>query len=202
MEVNNYLELLSESNAKAGGGSAAAFSGAMATSLILKAFYMIKKKDPELEYKLQEHYEQDLLRLRDYYKEMILTDGNIFGKVLEAYALPHESHDDMVYRKQRLEEAYKNALESPYNMMIHATKLYDYIFTIKDFSDRMTDSELLVAQTLIDACYNSSKINVSLNKKYISDKEYLEKKKHNILKIEQSYVYKRKKFLVLFLSRD
>ena len=202
MEINNYLDLLSENNAKAGGGSASAFAGAMATSLILKAFYMIKKRYPELDDKLQEHYEQDLLRLKEYYKEMIITDGKLFEKVLEAYSLSKETHGDRVYRKQRVEEAYKDAFESPYNMMIHAVKLYDYIFTIKDFSDRMSDSELLIAQTLIDACYNSSRVNMSLNKKYITDKDFLEKKKHNILKIEQSYVYKRKKFFVLFLSKE
>src|SRR5574344_1754288 len=36
----------------------------------------------------------------------------------------------------------------------------------------------------------------------ITGKDFLEKKKHNILKIEQSYVYKRKKFFVLFLSKE
>ena len=110
MEINNYLDLLSENNAKAGGGSASAFAGAMATSLILKAYNMIKKRDPELDDKLQEHYEQDLLRLREYYKEMIITDGKLFEKVLEAYSLPKETNGDSIYRKQRVEEAYKGCL--------------------------------------------------------------------------------------------
>lgn len=69
MYIEEYLENITEVNHKAGGGSVAAFNGALAASLMIKAYNMAKKSNPEVEQRLGFDYYQNLQNLK-----MILRD--------------------------------------------------------------------------------------------------------------------------------
>lgn len=194
MEIFEYTNELTKVNDVAGGGSAAAMNGAMAASLILKAYNLTQKKVENLEDKLPKNYYSEVEKIRNYFNDAILEDGKAFSKVLEAFEYPKNTSDEILTRNQLIQDGYKTAMKSPYDMMINIVKLIDYIFYIKDHATDMANSELVVAKNQIYACFESARMNVAINLKYIKDKDFVERTKSNIIKIEQKYIYGKKKF--------
>lgn len=194
MEIFEYTNELTKVNDVAGGGSAAAMNGAMAASLILKAYNLTKNKDEKLDSKLPSNYYKEVEKIRDYFNDAILEDGKAFAKVLEAFDYPQNNSDEILTRKHMIQEGYKTAMKSPYEMMVNIVKLIDYIFYIKDHATDMAHSELVVAKNQIFACFESARMNVAINLKYIKDKDFVERTKINLIKIEQKYIYGKKKF--------
>lgn len=198
MEINEYLEILPSVDHRAGGGSVAAFNGALACALILKAYNLTERKVNDLRFKLDDNYYKDIEKLKNFFEVAIMGDGKAFEHVLKALKLPKDSDDDRAIRKSELQKSYRIAFESPYNIMIHIVKLFDYIYPLKDFSSENANSELIVAKSQIVASFSSARANVFINLNSINDKEFVERMKNNITKIDQSFVYNVKKFDVLF----
>lgn len=200
MEYKKYFDTLIQPDHIAGGGSTGAISGAMAASLLLKTYNLLEKHDQNLSEKVGENYYNDLLKIRDFFIDAAEKDGLAFGKVLEAYKLPKDDENQAKERYDALQDAYKQSFRSPYDIMINALKLFDFMFRIKDYTSQVTVSELMVAKNQIVACYRSSQVNLRLNLEYIKDRDFIEKIKTNLLKIEQSFVYSIKKFDILFIN--
>ncbi|MFM1582197.1 cyclodeaminase/cyclohydrolase family protein [Helcococcus bovis] len=201
MYIEEYLENITEVNHKAGGGSVAAFNGALAASLMIKAYNMAKKSNPEVEQRLGFEYYQNLQNLKNDFTRLVTEDGEIFGKVLEAYKLPKETREDRHYRREKIQETLKGAIDSPFEIIIKALKLFENIFVFVEFSNPVINSEIAVAKNQLIASIESAMVNMKVNIKAIDDKEYKIKKQNSILKIYQNLEYNKKK-LQNFLERN
>ncbi|MFM1538911.1 cyclodeaminase/cyclohydrolase family protein, partial [Helcococcus bovis] len=192
MYIEEYLENIIEVNHKAGGGSVAAFNGALAASLMIKAYNMAKKSNPEVEQRLGFEYYQNLQNLKNDFTRLVTEDGEIFGKVLEAYKLPKETREDRHYRREKIQETLKGAIDSPFEIIIKALKLFENIFVFVEFSNPVINSEIAVAKNQLIASIESAMVNMKVNIKAIDDKEYKIKKQNSILKIYQNLEYNKK----------
>lgn len=201
MDLHEYLNIITEVNHKAGGGSVAALNGALAASLMLKAYNMAKKSNPEVEQRLGFDYYQNLQNLKNDFTRLVTEDGEIFGKVLEAYKLPKETHEDRHYRREKIQETLKGAIDSPFEIIIKALKLFENIFVFVEFSNPVINSEIAVAKNQLIASIESAMVNMKVNIKAIDDREYRIKKQNSILKIYQNLEYNKKK-LQNFLERN
>ena len=201
MYIEEYLENITEVNHKAGGGSVAAFNGALAASLMIKAYNMAKKSNLEVEQRLGFDYYQNLQNLKNDFTRLVTEDGEIFGKVLEAYKLPKETHEDRYYRREKIQETLKVAIDSPFEIIIKALKLFENIFVFVEFSNPVINSEIAVAKNQLIASIESAMVNMKVNIKAIDDREYRIKKQNSILKIYQNLEYNKKK-LQNFLDKN
>ena len=174
MEIEEYLDLLTEANSKAGGGSVASVNGATTCSLILKAYNLIKARlDKDIKQKLPQNFYNDLLNKRDFFEEMILHDGDAFQAVLDAINLPKSTDEEKKIRNLELQKAYKIALESPLKVMLNLVNLFEYASTIKKHTDSLLRTELEIAMYQLIAGVKSAKILVLINARYIDDYKYV-----------------------------
>lgn len=179
MEIYDYLDLLSVADHQAGGGSTAGVNSAMAASLILKAYNMIEKADENFPEVISYGFYEEIEELRDYFVRQITEDGKAFGRVLESWKLPKNTAEEKEIRNKAAQEALKNAVETPLDLMVKSLDLLDYINEIRKHSTDMIDTELNVSRNQIIAAVNSAVINFDINLKYIKDSDYVEKMKQN-----------------------
>lgn len=174
MELEEYLDLVTKPSSKAGGGSVAALCGATTCSLILKAYNLIKiRLDKEIEHKLPQNFYNDVLSKRDFFKEMILCDGDSFQSVLDAIKLPKSTDEEKKNRDLELQKAYKKALEAPLKVVLNLVNLFEYAGTIKKYTDSILRTELEVAMYQLIAGVKSAKTLVFINARYIDDYKYV-----------------------------
>lgn len=201
MKIKEYLELISEANHLAGGGSVAALNGATACALIQKAYNMIHNKHKDFYYKIGLNAYDELERMKNFFNVTIKADGESFQKVIEAYKLPSDTDEEYQVRKIAIQEAYKLAFQSSYEMISHIVKLFDYIFRGDFYSLPMANLELEIAKAQMVACYKSARATLKINLSYIDDNEFVEKANSNLSKLDQSFVYSAKKFDHLFAKK-
>lgn len=201
MDLHEYLNIITEVNHKAGGGSVAALNGALAASLMLKAYNMAKKSNPEVESKLGNEYYLNLEWLKSDFEKLIKKDGEVFGQVLQAYKLPKDTHEERKYRREQIQEKLKLAIDSPLEIIIKSLKLFENIFVFLEYSNPTINSEIAVAKNQLISAIESAMVNMKLNIKSIENKEYRIKKQNSILKIYQNLEYNKKK-LQNFLDKD
>lgn len=194
MEISKYLETITQANHYAGGGSVASLNGALAASLILKAYNMIKKKDEGISDKLRPNFENNLLNYQKFFEIGIEEDGKIFGNVLEAWKLSKDTEEERIYRFNFTQNALKAAVNSPYKIMEKTVALLSYILEISKFSDDMILTELIVASHQISSAYNSASINFYINLKYIKDKKYIVEMKDKHEKLQKQFEMKLTEF--------
>lgn len=183
VDLYEYLDILELPDNRAGGGSVAAISGALASALILKAYNMIIKKDEYAPTYIDSDLYVNVSNIRYKFYANIWEDGKIFGEVVEAYKLPKSNEEEILYRNERITEGYKKAYKSTYTMLRNANKLFESIFELNDLVDEMSKSELDVSVAQIDACIKSSLANLYLNLEHTKDEEFIEKEKNNINKL-------------------
>ncbi|MFM1515584.1 cyclodeaminase/cyclohydrolase family protein [Helcococcus ovis] len=201
MNLEEYLNIITEVNHKAGGGSVAALNGALASSLMLKAYNMAKKSNPEVEQRLGNEYYLNLENLKNEFTRLIFEDGEVFGKVLEAYKLPKDTHEQRKYRRIQIQEKLKFAVDSPLEIIVKSLKLFESIFVFIEYSNPVINSEIAVAKNQLIASIESAMVNMKINIKSIEDNEYRIKKQNSILRIYQNLEYNKKK-LQNFLDKN
>ncbi|MFM1588780.1 cyclodeaminase/cyclohydrolase family protein, partial [Helcococcus ovis] len=160
MNLEEYLNIITEVNHKAGGGSVAALNGALASSLMLKAYNMAKKSNPEVEQRLGNEYYLNLENLKNEFTRLIFEDGEVFGKVLEAYKLPKDTHEQRKYRRIQIQEKLKFAVDSPLEIIVKSLKLFESIFVFIEYSNPVINSEIAVAKNQLIASIESAMVNM------------------------------------------
>lgn len=173
MKINEYLNQITEVNHKAGGGSVAALNGALAASLIIKAYNMLLKSNPDYDSIPGEDFISDVYTYQEKLGNSIKEDGESFGKVLDAWALPKNTDEEKKIRSDASQIALKGAVLSPYSVMENSVQLFEYIFELSKYTDDMINTELFVAKNQIISAYNSAKINFEINLVYVKDKDFI-----------------------------
>lgn len=170
MNLNDYLQLLSSKSHEAGGGSASAMAAAMAAALLQKAYHFINSQH---DITSSINIYEELENTNQYFNNLVLEDGKVFGKVLEAQRLEANTEDEKIMKQESMQKALKLALESPLGMLEKITEMYEYILILKQGSNIYADSEISVATNLLKAAYQGARANVLVNYEYIKDENYL-----------------------------
>lgn len=187
MEIKVYLEILETADNRAGGGSAGAFSGAFAASLILKAYNMMLKKDANFIESIDNNFYEDVQKIRDHFQESIMKDGMMFGEVIKAYKLPKNTDQEKIFRSNEIKKAYKTAYNSSLSLVENALELFEYILTLNKFVDDMARSELDVSIAQISASIRASFVNAKLNLRYTSDEEFIDIENEKLYNYDNKY---------------
>lgn len=195
MNFKEYLDILSQPNNVAGGGSASAISGAISIGLILKSYNMLLKKNVNL--KNNKYIVTKLEDLQTFYLNKIFEDGQIFGEVLDAYKLPKNTEEEINIRKKEIQDAYINSYYSTFSMAYNVVKIFNYLEEFLDAKDDMVKSELGVAIYNLISCFKTSMTNSELNLKYIKNKDFLKKEKNSISNLYYEFNCKIDKFVKL-----
>ena len=148
-----------------GGGSAAAYAGALGAALAAMVLRISAKKSEEpLEPRIAEldHLRADFLRLID-------DDSAAFARVAEARKLPRATDDEKTARKQRVQAGLLGAARVPLECAKTARRLLDACERAMGTAGPATVSDIGVGALMAETALRGAALNVMINLASLED---------------------------------
>jgi glutamate formiminotransferase/formiminotetrahydrofolate cyclodeaminase len=171
-EQGSFLDRLAARSATPGGGSAAAYTGAMAAALVgmVARLSIGKKKYAAFQERAEEIAAQaDELRL--LLESSVAQDAQAFNQVMKAYRLPKDSVDEQSAREHAIEAATKHAAEVPLQVALHAAAVAGLAAEVAEHGNVNAASDAGSACALAQACLTSAGLNVRINAASVKDEK-------------------------------
>lgn len=172
--INTFLDALASSAPTPGGGSVAAFSGALAAGLIsmVCALTIGKKQYAEFEDELRSIQEQSET-FRHELQRLAQEDIEVFQRLSIAYKLPRTTDADAASRQAAIQKVTRQATEVPLRTARTAAALLPLCITVATRCGRLVVSDVGVAAVLARATVQSALLNVDINLASLEDKLYV-----------------------------
>jgi glutamate formiminotransferase / formiminotetrahydrofolate cyclodeaminase len=171
--VKDFAEETASESMAPGGGSIAAYVGALGVSLGTMVANLSAHKagwDDKWEYfsnwaEKGQQYKNDLLFLVD-------EDTNAFNKIIDGFRMPKTNYEEIEARKLAIEDATKYATEIPFKVMETAYNSIEVMLEMmkNGLQNSLSDAGVgvLCAKTAVTGAY----FNVRINAKEIKDKQF------------------------------
>lgn len=169
--VSAYLTELGSKDGISGGGSAAAYIGAMSASLARMVADIQKDKKSYVKHKeTLTHLLNESQRIRESFEHLAKADAVAFEPVLDAYKLPKETKEEKEKRNDVVEEALKGAVKPPLHMLDESLKLIKVLEELTFLRMKGTIvNDLMVAALFMESVLETAVLNVTINTKLMKD---------------------------------
>jgi glutamate formiminotransferase/formiminotetrahydrofolate cyclodeaminase len=177
MTLDKFADETASESPAPGGGSIAAYVGALGISLgAMVANLSSHKKGWDDRWKefsdwaeKGQHIKSELLKLVD-------EDTMAFNKIMDAFALPKATDEEKKSRKKAIQDATKYAIEVPYRVMQLSHDSFEVIKAMAEIGNPNSASDAgvgaLCARTAVYGAY----LNVRINASGLDDKAFAEEK--------------------------
>ncbi|HXG67403.1 MAG TPA: glutamate formimidoyltransferase [Blastocatellia bacterium] len=170
--VGNFAELVAAGTPTPGGGSVAAYAGALAASLgqMMCNLTVGKPKYAAAEprvLKIRDELDGLAKRLR----ELIAEDAASFEGVLQAYRLPKESEEQKAERQRRIEEAGRVAVNVPMETARLAAQVAGLLVELSKAGNPNAMPDVAMAGQLARAAVKGAHYNVGVNLNMLPEDE-------------------------------
>lgn len=185
MKLRDFLEKLSSKEPAPGGGSASALAGATAASLgcMVANLTIGKKKYQDVEEQIKKTKE----KLEEYRNKFLIEmeeDAKAFNKVIDALKLPKDTEEQKKVRKEKIQEATKEATLVPIQISKDALDVMELVESIAEKGYKMALSDAVIAVILAKDAVLGGIYNVKINLPNIKDQEFVDNLKSQIEKME------------------
>jgi formiminotetrahydrofolate cyclodeaminase len=172
--ISSFLDELASSSPAPGGGSVAAFAGALGAALTSMVCNLTigKKKYAEFEDEMKKTLSQ-AEDLRTQFMTLVETDTAAFSKVMEAYALPKESEAQKTLRSAAIRAATKEATIVPLEVMRHCIDALALAQNVAAKGNVNSVSDAGVSALMLHAACESAALNVRINLNGLDDSEFV-----------------------------
>jgi len=175
LSCNDFLEELASNSPAPGGGSVAAFAGALSAALVSMVANLTIGKE---KFKEQEpEFNEILNKATDFkckLKECIDKDTEAFNQVMEAYKLPKTTEKEKAIRTQCIQKELQNAASLPMQvaeMCLEVLKLVK-ICALRGNSNAISDTGVAALMGL--SGLQGALFNVDINLNSIKDEYFVE----------------------------
>lgn len=174
LTVDNFIKELGSNSPAPGGGSVAALSASLASALNSMVFNLTigKKAYNELEEDKKNCIKDSLNKTNNLGQEFLNImeeDTTVFLMVMDAFKLPKETEEEKNIRREKIDEAYKLALDVPFKLSKKAFELYENIEVAVNYGNINAISDAGVAALLIQTAIESAILNVKINLSSVKD---------------------------------
>ena len=168
-----FLEAVAAPTATPGGGSAAAFAGALAASLGQMVAGLSQKKKSQAAFldRLSEALEE-LRRTSAELAEAIDRDAAAYDAVMAAFKLPQGNAEETQRREEAIQSATRGAAEVPLQVAERSVVLFDRLGQLASIAAASMKSDLEVARLMAAAGARGALANVEINLDGIRDASY------------------------------
>jgi len=167
-------ETASESPAP-GGGSIAAYCGALGVSLgTMVANLSSHKRGWDAQWETFSKWAEKGQALKDQLLWLVDEDTRAFNKIMEAFSLPKNSNEEKIFRKNQIQEATKYAIEIPLTVMRKAAEAMPLIKTMAEIGNPNSVSDAGVGALCIRTAVYGAYLNVKINAADLEDKAFVE----------------------------
>ncbi len=175
-KISEFLSQLSSNSPTPGGGTVAALSGALAASLVsMVASLTVGRKKYEGYDALYEETIGKMKQLSEQFQDMMDEDAKAFDFVMEALKMPKKTDEEKQERKNKLQEAFKKATNSPVKTAEAVVKVSGFAGEMVKHGNKNAVSDAYCAIELCKAAFNMAMENVDINLSSIKDEAYSKK---------------------------
>jgi glutamate formiminotransferase/formiminotetrahydrofolate cyclodeaminase len=171
-EKQSFLERLAAGTATPGGGSAAAYAGAMAAALVgmVGRLTIGKKKYAKVEPRMKAIVARaDELRLA--LEEAVEKDAQAFDRVMAAYRLPKDTEEEKAARREAIEGATRIAGEVPLEVARQAVQVAELAAEVAEDGNASAITDAASAGAMARAALRAASLNVRVNAASLADKK-------------------------------
>lgn len=161
-----FSDELASSAAVPGGGSAAAYAGAMGAALTAMVGRIAERKE-QTEATAALVAEAD--NLRSDFLRLVDDDSAAFARVSEAMKLPKSTDDDKKARKERLQSALLAASRVPLEVAKTSRRLLDLCERTMSTAPNATVSDIGVGALMAESALQGAALNVMINLASLTD---------------------------------
>ncbi len=173
MNLRAFADELSMDSPTPGGGSVAAYCGALSAGLsAMVANLTVGKKGYEKAWKELGRAAMEAQVLKDAYLRFVDLDTAAFDKVMEAHRLPKATEDQARLRETAIEEATKEATRIPFEVLKNAPALVALAETMVKKGNRNSLSDAGVAALAARAAADGAYYNVLINLPGLKDEAF------------------------------
>jgi formiminotetrahydrofolate cyclodeaminase len=166
LTLRAFSDDLSADTPVPGGGSAAAYAGAMGAALAAMVARISLKKNADDQ--LGE-YVEEMDNLRADFLRLVDDDSAAYARVAEAMKLPRKSEDEKKARQERMQAALLAASRVPLEVAKTARRLLDACERGVASASPMTASDIGVGAHMAEACLRGAALNVMINLASVKD---------------------------------
>jgi glutamate formiminotransferase len=168
-----FLDAVAAPTATPGGGSVAAFAGALAATLGQMVAGLSRKKKSQAAHMDELSTALDeLRRTAEQLTVAIDRDAESYDAVMEAFRLPQGDAEEIRMRKEAIQRATKGASEVPLQVAERAVALFERLGQLEAIAAASMRSDLYVARLMAGAGARGALANVEINLDGLTDAAY------------------------------
>jgi glutamate formiminotransferase/formiminotetrahydrofolate cyclodeaminase len=188
-EEPSFLEKLSARTPTPGGGSAAAYAGAMGAALVAMVARLTlgKKKYKEVEDRMSEIADQ-ADELRSALEGAVVSDAQAFDAVVKAYRMSQGSAVEIEARNNAIEQATRGAAIVPLQVARHAVDVIEMANEVAEKGNINAISDAGTAALMARASFTAASLNVEINAREISEVELAQGWLDEIAKMKEKII--------------
>ncbi|MBL8164988.1 MAG: glutamate formimidoyltransferase [Anaerolineae bacterium] len=170
-EPDSFLDQLAAGTATPGGGSAAAYAGAMAAALVgmVARLTVGKKKYADVEAQMYEAMQQADDHRRAL-EAAVLEDAQAFNAVMDAYKLPKETEAQQATRAEAVERATHGAAVVPLAVIRRIVQVLGLLADVAERGNSNAITDAASGAALARAALTAAALNVRANARSATDR--------------------------------
>ncbi len=173
MTVSQLLAALASPAPTPGGGTAAAITGAIGTSLLVMVAGLAKSKNNTDDEKAAlSAARQALEPIVTTLTDLADRDTAAFDEVMAAYRLPKATEEEKAARSRAIQAALRGATEVPLETLRACVAAIDRGRVVQDYGNPSADSDVGVAMGLLRAAADGAAANVRINLGGLKDEAF------------------------------
>lgn len=198
MNLQDFLNQTASNEPVPGGGSVAALSSALASSLAaMVANLTVGKKNYEDVSDEMVIIAEQMITFKSEFVELIDKDANSFDGVMKAFKLPKDTDEEKAERTRQIQAGMKYAASVPLEVAKKTSELFDSIEVLVVKGNQNAQTDALVAGMMARTAILSALYNVKINLGSIKDEAFVESVSAEVKKLEKIAVEREQKVLSL-----
>lgn len=186
LNLKQYMELTASESPAPGGGSAAAYLGALGVALgTMVANLSSHKKGWDERWKEFSDHAEAGKKLQNELLQLVDEDTNAYKGIMEAFTLPKLTDEEKVNRKKVIAEATRNATLVPFRVMETALGGYSLLRAMVEKGNPNSVTDAAVGALALRACISGAFLNVMINLKGLEKSEFTDSIVNKANRIEE-----------------
>jgi len=174
MKLNDFADETASESPAPGGGSIAAYVGALGVSLAtMVANLSSHKKGWDERWEEFSDYAAQGQHLKDELIKLVDADTAAFNKIMEAFALPKATPEEKTKRSAAIQAATKYAIEIPFKVMQTAAAAMPLAKAMVDIGNPNSVTDAAVGALCIRTAVMGAFMNVRINAGGYNDKDFV-----------------------------
>jgi glutamate formiminotransferase / formiminotetrahydrofolate cyclodeaminase len=174
MQLNNFADETASESPAPGGGSIAAYVGALGASLAtMVANLSSHKKGWDDRWQQFSNWAEKGQQYKNELLQLVDADTAAFNKIMEAFALPKSTAEEKAQRTEAIQQATKYAIEIPFKVMQTAAASMELVKAMAAIGNPNSVSDAGVGALCIRSAVMGAFMNVRINAAGYNDKDYV-----------------------------